>query len=541
MEKINFSKEYNNNNSDNDFNSYLNKYSKINVSLSNSNDLATKDSIKAYMKEMGHASLLTKEGEIFLAKAMESGLRKMIIIFAQYPKVLDVILEDYVKVKYGLMKFSDMINGFYEKKKKIKKKPPKIRHKGEDCNLDLCFDNKRIRKIFNQLYFFIIEAQNIELECGRNSDKAKKIFSQLGYYLISFRWSLNMIKKLINRMEKISKETKDQVKIIMMLCNKSNMLKKHFLYLFHKNETNLSWVDDCLKLENINRVKLEDSKEIIISIQKKIINIEKYLIYFKISDLRELNFRIERCQKQIENARKAVIKANLRLVISIAKRYISRGLQFLDLIQEGNIGLMKAVGKFEYRKGYKFSTYATWWIRQSITRAIADQAKTIRVPVHMIETINKLNRTIRQLLQQDGKNPVPEKLTKYMGISASKIRQIIRVTKEPISMDTPIGDDEDSCLGDFIEDNLIISPFDAANKENLRETIEEILQDLPERESKVIVMRFGLGVNVDHTLEEIGKQFDVTRERIRQIEAKALKKLRHPKIISRLKDFLKNY
>jgi len=493
-----------------------------------------KDSVKIYMREMGHVDLLTRQGEISIAKRIEEGLKSVVFTFAQYPMILNIIVEDYNRVKSGFIKFSDLMNGFFEDGDFLSDTNTSDI---EDCNLDLYLDNQKIRKIFDELIYLIIEAQFIEKKYGRESIKTKEMFRKLGCFLVLFKWSFSIIDKLTHGMRELLEKVKVQERLIMSICvEKANVPKKYFLDSFFKNETNFLWINECLKINGVDVFQLKFYRDEILLAQKKLSDFEKK-IGLKIIEIKELNRNISMGEIQAKTAKKEVVEANLRLVISIAKKYTNRGLQFLDLIQEGNIGLMKAVDKFEYRKGYKFSTYATWWIRQAITRSIADQARIIRVPVHMIESINKLNRIVRQLLQEDGKDARPEELSRYMGISENNIRKIIKIAREPVSMETPVGDDEDSCLGDFIEDNSIISPLESAKKENLKEVVIKILDNLSPREAKVLMMRFGVGMNTDHTLEEIGKQFDVTRERIRQIEAKALRKLRHPKVMKQLKDF----
>jgi len=510
--------------------------------IANTNEdsiLKVKDPVKIYMKEMGNIGLLTRKGEILRAKKIEDGLKNVIFTFAQYPKILNIIIEDYNRVKSGFIKFSDLMGGFSEDNDFFSEN---ISNSDiEDCNLDLYLDNRKIRKIFDELVFLIIETQFVEKTYGRNNNKTKLMFKKLGSFLVLFKWSFNIIDKLTNGMRELLEQVKIQERVIMDLCvEKSNIPKKLFLNSFLKNETNFSWFDNYIDLNKNNDLNLKHYKEEIILAQKNLSEFEKK-IGLKIIEIKELNRSISIGESQARTAKKEIVEANLRLVISIAKKYVNRGLQFLDLIQEGNIGLMKAVDKFEYKKGYKFSTYATWWIRQAITRSIADQARIIRVPVHMIETINKLNRIMKQLVQEEGKDARPEELSMYMGISENKVRKMIKIAKEPVSMETPVGDDEESCLGDFIEDNSIISPLESAKKNDLNEIIVQILEKLSPREAKVLMMRFGVSMNTDHTLEEIGKQFNVTRERIRQIEAKALRKLRHPNIIKQLKDFHEEY
>lgn len=514
----------------------------LNVSNSFSSDddyySKVKDSVKIYMKEMGNIDLLTRRGEVLIAKKIEDGLKSVVYTFAKYPKILNIIIEDYTRVKSGFIKISDLITGFFESSNIIDNDENKGSSSNmEGADLDLYLDNKKVRQIFNELIYLIIETQYIEKKYGRESQATKLMFRKLGSFLVLFKWSFNTLDKLTCGMRELLEEVKVQERIIMNICvEQSNVPRKYFLNFFFENETNFFLVDEFMKLDNIDVSKLSEYKSEVLLAQKKLFDLEKK-IGLKIIEIKELNRNISMGESQAKMAKRAIVEANLRLVVSIAKKYTNRGLQFLDLIQEGNIGLMKAVDKFEYKRGYKFSTYATWWIRQAITRSIADQARTIRVPVHMIETINKLNRIMKKLLQEDGKHARPEELSKYMGMSENKIRRIMKIAKEPVSTETPVGDEDDSCLGDFIEDTSIISPVDFAKNENLKEIIIKILDKLSPRESKVLMMRFGIGMNTDHTLEEIGKQFDVTRERIRQIEAKALRKLRHPAIIQELKDF----
>lgn len=496
-----------------------------------------KDPVKIYMKEMGNIDLLTRKGEILIAKKIEEGLKNIISSFARYPKILNILINDYNKIKMGFLKFTDIIIGFYEKDESCKQQFRKKRV-AENYNFQLYSNNKKIRKIFNKLSYMIMEAQYLEQTYGRSYPDSIKMFSKLSTILISFKWSFLLLNKLTDITRELLNEIKIEEKNIMSICvNKFKMSRKDFVMLFLKNETNLNWVEDSLQNYYSQTDNFINYKNDIILAQKELLLFEKKTC-LKIVEIKELNKSVSMGETQAKLGKKAIIEANLRLVVSIAKKYINRGLQFLDLVQEGNIGLMKAVDKFEYRKGYKFSTYATWWIRQAITRSIADQARTIRVPVHMIETINKLNRVTRQLVQRDCKEIKTYDLGKYVGMPEQKVIRIMKVAKDPVSMETPLGDDEDSCIGDFIEDTCIETPLASAENINLKEAINEMLDKLTPREAKVLMMRFGIGMNSDHTLEEIGKQFNVTRERIRQIEAKALRKLRHPSIIKVLKDFL---
>lgn len=485
-----------------------------------------KDCVKIYMKEMGSISLLTRQGEVYRAKNIEDGLKGVMSGFAKYPKILNIIIEEYTKVKLGMIKFSDLVTGFYEDKEL------QMLFTKED--LDLYYNNKKIRRLLNILSGLILESQIVEIEFGRNDERTKAMFKRLDKFLNIFKWSFALMKKISNALKNVLNYVKEQEKYLITYLEKIGIKRKVFLEEFFKNETDLSWINKYCK--NPNKKLLEEYKKKIYEIQENLINFEKKH-KIKISELREINKEVSAGENLARESKKEIVEANLRLVVSIAKRYINRGLQFLDLIQEGNIGLMKGVDKFEYKKGYKFSTYSTWWIRQAISRSISDQARIIRIPVHMIETINKLNKMIRKISQDDGEEPTPECLSNFMGIPESKIRKIMKIAKEPVSMETPVGDEEDSCLGDFIEDVNSVSPLDEAKKENLNTIINEMLNKLSSREAKVLMMRFGVGMNTDHTLEEIGKQFNVTRERIRQIEAKALKKLRHENIMKILKDF----
>ena len=373
---------------------------------------------------------------------------------------------------------------------------------------------------------------------GSPHEKSVKVREELATELMELRLSPKMFEMLIGNLRDIIGRIRNLERQVMNLCiRQAGMPRKDFIATFPENETNLEWLDKHIRAKRKHSSQLAKLKDEIVRTQKKLIAQEKRA-HLSISEIKEINRQMSIGEAKARRAKKEMVEANLRLVISIAKKYTNRGLQFLDLIQEGNIGLMKAVDKFEYRRGYKFSTYATWWIRQAITRSIADQARTIRIPVHMIETINKLNRISRQMLQEMGREPTPEELARRMDMPEDKVRKVLKIAKEPISMETPIGDDEDSHLGDFIEDTAVLSPIEAATVEGLRETTHNVLAGLTPREAKVLRMRFGIDMNTDHTLEEVGKQFDVTRERIRQIEAKALRKLRHPSRSEQLRSFL---
>jgi RNA polymerase primary sigma factor len=496
-----------------------------------------KDPIKMYMKEMGRIPLLSREGEVIVTKRMETGYKEIILSFVPYPEKLGFIISGYTKVRAGFMKFSSLISGMYKNKDMLIKRDMEIKLDKEDP--DTWVNCIEIHRLFEELISLIVEAQFISTKINYDKNDAK-VIKCLSDCLSLFKWSLKLIDKIKNDMKILLKNIREQESEIMTLFEKkTNISKIYFVKSFLGNETNFSWFDNFILSKEINNAKLKILKPSIIKFQIKLAKIE-FISGLSIVDIKYINKRIDFGESEVNKARNDLIEANLRLVVSIAKRYTNRGLPFLDLIQEGNIGLMRAVNKFEYRRGYKFSTYSTWWIRQGVTRSIADQARLIRIPVHMIETINKLNRVVKQISHEEGRDAQPDELSKYMGVAENKVRRVIRVSKDPISLDTPVGDDEDSTVGDFIEDNSFIQPFESAIKEDLKDVIKNVLNTLAPREEKVLKMRFGVGMNTDHTLEEIGKQFDVTRERIRQIEAKALKKLRHPSTTKFLKDFSKN-
>ncbi|HEY5739465.1 MAG TPA: RNA polymerase sigma factor RpoD [Gammaproteobacteria bacterium] len=501
----------------------------------------TTDPVRMYMREMGTVELLTREGEIKIARRIENGLNQAMSSLARYPDTMRLIIERYNEVREEEVKLSDLLVGFVDPEEDPNSipLPASAQSSDDDDNADVddsgpdpAEAEKRftsIERAFNRAMNCV--AKNDEKGYERNMNRAVKELMEIKLLpLFIDRLALNL-KDVINRI-------RSNERTILDLCvNQAQMPRKTFIETFKANETNLKWIDGHLKSGEKYVRALEGVKDEILRYQKRLKKIEKDT-HLSIHDIKEINRKMSIGEAKARRAKKEMIEANLRLVISIAKKYTNRGLQFLDLIQEGNIGLMKAVDKFEYRRGYKFSTYATWWIRQAITRSIADQARTIRIPVHMIETINKLNRISRQMLQELGREPQPEELAERMDLPEDKVRKVLKISKEPISMATPIGDDEDSNLGDFIEDTNVLLPADTATNAGLSESTREILSSLTPREAKVLRMRFGIDMNTDHTLEEVGKQFDVTRERIRQIEAKALRKLRHPSRSEQLRSFI---
>jgi RNA polymerase primary sigma factor len=516
----------------------------------------TTDPVRMYMREMGTVELLTREGEIRIAKRIEEGLEAVKIALGSYPGTYDLLLRHYETVKAGQMRLVDVIVGFVDPNAPdeiAQPQNPKMMalEREEAANDEEEADGdedeeaidtgpdpeeaaKRFASIAKAHHQFLSSLDKL----GAKDPKTLKIRKKICSELMELKLSPKMFDQLIDNLRQHVTEVRLLEKEIMFLCIKqAGMPRKDFISTFPKNETSTKWLDKHIKAKKRYSAPLAKFKDEVERRQNKLLDLEG-LFHVLISEIKEINREVSIGEAKARRAKKEMVEANLRLVISIAKKYTNRGLQFLDLIQEGNIGLMKAVDKFEYRRGYKFSTYATWWIRQAITRSIADQARTIRIPVHMIETINKLNRISRQMLQEMGREPTPEELAVRMEMPEDKVRKVLKIAKEPISMETPIGDDEDSHLGDFIEDTSVSSPIDSATTESLRETTHSVLAQLTPREAKVLRMRFGIDMNTDHTLEEVGKQFDVTRERIRQIEAKALRKLRHPSRSEQLRSFL---
>lgn len=517
----------------------------------------TTDPVRMYMREMGRVELLSREGEIAIAKRIEEGVNQMLTTLAYQPQMIAEVLGDFDRVEKGELRLSDIISGYIEPDLEGEGedeegeggaaatgavKVPEANEEDEDAEAADPFDDEagldpeKAKERFEELRKLYTETIAIEKKHGQKHKKFIAKREELAKYFMDIKLSPRQFNKLSRKMRSLLDEIRAQERMIMDFCvNKGKLPRKAFITAFVNNETNLDWLQSA---ENKNFFSaVEKFMPEILRAQKKLVTLESQMS-MTIAEIKEVNRRLSIGEAKARRAKKEMVEANLRLVISIAKKYTNRGLQFLDLIQEGNIGLMKAVDKFEYQRGYKFSTYATWWIRQAITRSIADQARTIRIPVHMIETINKLNRISRQLLQESGQEPTPEELSRRMSIPEDKIRKILKIAKEPISMETPIGDDEDSHLGDFIEDLSTISPIDAATGFGLSEAVQKVLGSLTPREAKVLRMRFGINMNTDHTLEEVGKQFDVTRERIRQIEAKALRKLRHPSRAEQLRSFL---
>ncbi len=499
----------------------------------------TTDPVRMYMREMGSVELLTRHGEIDIAKRIEAGIRGMLDAIARYPVFADTILKTFERMEQGEGKIADVVQGFVRPADLIDVPVEELSPDSDNQEpKEDGIDQQELDAFLKKLAKLNKAALDAEAKNGFEDEKSLKkrqdVVQHLQGIKITPAFTNNLIKQIKTKIKAIREQERT---VVDKLMREIKVPRPLFLETFVGSETDYEMIDRLIEQLPDLAEKLEAARGDVKRAQKRltmISNAEKMPISVFKSTYKDLS----RAETSARKAKREMIEANLRLVISIAKKYTNRGLQFLDLIQEGNIGLMKAVDKFEYRRGYKFSTYATWWIRQAITRSIADQARTIRIPVHMIETINKLNRIQRQLLQKMGREPTPEELAEEMEMPEDKIRKVMKIAKEPISMETPIGDDEDSSLGDFIEDSNILSPSDSADQEGMSETVREMLSTLTPREAKVLRMRFGLSMNTDHTLEEVGKQFDVTRERIRQIEAKALRKLRHPSRAERLKSFL---
>ncbi len=530
----------------------------------------TTDPVRMYMREMGTVELLTREGEISIAKRIEEGIRDVLHSIAYWPNAVEVVLQEYKDYEAGERRLADILSGYLdpetdeaipevlEEESEIDEEDDSSTKSTKDVKLDDDEEEEEsesdddsegesgpdpeiAKARFDELSAAWKNTRTIIEKHGRSSKEAEDALESLATVFMMFKFT----PRLFDIISEMIRGTHEQIRtsereVMRYAVRRGRMDRTQFRTSFPGQESNFAWLDEQIaKASPDQKGYLEKVRPDVLAFQQKIADIEKDL-GLDVKGIKEISKRMAVGEAKARRAKKEMVEANLRLVISIAKKYTNRGLQFLDLIQEGNIGLMKAVDKFEYRRGYKFSTYATWWIRQAITRSIADQARTIRIPVHMIETINKINRVSRQLLQEMGREPTPEELGERLEMDEVKVRKVLKIAKDPISMETPIGDDEDSHLGDFIEDSNITSPVDAATSEGLKEATREVLENLTEREAKVLKMRFGIDMPTDHTLEEVGKQFDVTRERIRQIEAKALRKLRHPSRSEHLRSFLEN-
>jgi len=506
----------------------------------------TTDPVRMYMREMGSVELLTREGEIEIAKRIEEGLKHMIMAISACPMTVAQILDLAGKIEKDELKIDDLVDGLMDFKEELAPVNDSDDEETEEDEADagkLASENLERLKVASMEKFMAIRKHfaRMLVVLTKDGHKAPKYFEhqkKISAELMQIRFAARMVEKLCDSVRtEVDNIRQIERKIQDLVVNKGGMPRPDFIKAFPANETSLRWIDREVAAKHNYSEQLAKYRQAIVEQQQKLLDLQ-VRVMIPLKDLKDINKQMSTGEAKARKAKREMTEANLRLVISIAKKYTNRGLQFLDLIQEGNIGLMKAVDKFEYRRGYKFSTYATWWIRQAITRSIADQARTIRIPVHMIETINKMNRISRQILQETGQEPDPATLAEKMEMPEEKIRKILKISKEPISMETPIGDDDDSHLGDFIEDQSTVAPSDAAVNASLRDVCKDILDTLTPREAKVLRMRFGIEMNTDHTLEEVGKQFDVTRERIRQIEAKALRKLRHPSRSEKLRSFL---
>jgi len=518
----------------------------------------TTDPVRMYMREMGTVDLLTREGEIEIAKRIEDGLKHMVQAIAACPTTIAELLSMIDKVQTDELRVDEVVDGLIDTDVGVDEamaaseegdEEPELEDEEEEEDEDgskaaaisaaaLAELKEEVLKRFAVIRAAFEKQQEVLQKNGSQHKSYKALQDEILCELMAFRFSAKQVEALCDHVRAMVEEVRSHERKIMDFCvEKSGMPRPHFIKVFPGNEGNLEWFEGEIASGKAYAAKLERHRHNVLDRQQRLLDLQAK-VGLPIKELKEINKQMSTGEARARRAKREMIEANLRLVISIAKKYTNRGLQFLDLIQEGNIGLMKAVDKFEYRRGYKFSTYATWWIRQAITRSIADQARTIRIPVHMIETINKMNRISRQILQETGLEPDPATLAEKMEMPEDKIRKILKISKEPISMETPIGDDDDSHLGDFIEDMSTMAPVDAAVYASLRDATKEVLESLTPREAKVLRMRFGIEMNTDHTLEEVGKQFDVTRERIRQIEAKALRKLRHPTRSERLRSFL---
>lgn len=505
----------------------------------------TTDPVRMYMREMGTVELLTREGELRIAKRIEDALNQVLSALSTYPPTIEKLLDIFTQVENGEVRLSDVISGFADADDQVPApaaarngKTESATDDDEEAVVDPGPDPEEVTRRVRLLRdHYAVMCDCLE-RFGRDDERTRAAMQEVSGAFLHFKLIANLFQVLVEILRRTIGKIRTQERVIMGLAVEvAGMPRKVFIDTFPDHETDLDWIDRQLAGGGFYGERLAANARDILRAQRKLQDVEQENM-LTIGEIKDVNRRMSIGEAKARRAKTEMVEANLRLVISIAKKYTNRGLQFLDLIQEGNIGLMKAVDKFEYRRGYKFSTYATWWIRQAITRSIADQARTIRIPVHMIETINKLNRISRQMIQEMGREATPEELAARMEMPEDKVRKVLKIAKEPISMETPIGDDEDSHLGDFIEDAGVIAPVESATVEGLREATQNMLASLTSREAKVLRMRFGIDMNTDHTLEEVGKQFDVTRERIRQIEAKALRKLRHPTRSEKFKSFL---